>query len=263
MPCFLITGGAGFIGSNIVKECLEQGFEVRILDNLSHGKRSNLLDVENHKHFDFIEGDIRDIDICKKACDGVDYVLHQAALGSVPRSLKEPFLYHDVNIGGTLNMLEASRLKGVKRFIFASSSSVYGDSKTLPKTESMTPNPLSPYAISKITGEYYCNMYYKLHNLSTLALRYFNVFGPLQDPHSPYAAVIPLFMDACRQKNPCAIFGDGEQTRDFTYIKRVVAANLASCTKDHSLWGTAINVGQGDRISVKQLAELISKQFGP
>ncbi len=258
----LVTGVAGFIGSHLAVRLLDLGHHVVGLDNFSGSHPDNLTHLKAHPRygaFTFIEGDICDLPTCHRAVADVDYVLHQAALGSVPRSVKEPLLYHENNITGTLNMLLAARDAKVTRFVLASSSSVYGDTPTLPKHEEMPPAPLSPYAVSKLTGEAYCHAFYRAYGLSTVALRYFNVFGPRQNPHSQYAAVIPKFVTACRTDQPMMIYGDGEQTRDFTFVDNVVRANLLACECPEGLLGQAINVGCGDRISVKTLAIEIQK----
>ncbi len=262
MPTTLVTGVAGFIGSHLAVRLLDLGHQVVGLDNFSGSSPDNLAHLKSHPHyasFRFIEGDIRDLPTCHSAVNQADYVLHQAALGSVPRSVKEPLLYHENNITGTLNMLLAARDAGVKRFVLASSSSVYGDTPTLPKHEEMPPAPLSPYAVSKLTGEAYCHAFYRAYGLPTVALRYFNVFGPRQNPHSQYAAVIPKFVTACRTDQAITIYGDGEQTRDFTFVDNVVRANLLACSCSDALLGQAINVGCGDRISVNRLAIEIQK----
>jgi nucleoside-diphosphate-sugar epimerase len=228
MDKVLITGGAGFIGSNLVEELLRRGHTVRVIDNFSTGRRSN---VEPFlKDIELVEGDVRSLDALRSAVKGSDFVLHQAALPSVPRSIADPATTHDVGATGTLNVLIAAREAGVRRVVFASSSSVYGDSETLPKHEEMIPNPLSPYAVSKLVGEHYCRVFSRAYGLETVALRYFNVFGPRQDPNSQYAAVIPKFLRAIRNGERPTIYGDGEQSRDFTPVANVVAANLAAST---------------------------------
>lgn len=262
MSKYLVTGAAGFIGSNLVEELLNQGHEVIGFDNLSTGSRDNLTFVDqmpNGKRFRFIEADIRDLNQCHEACQDVDYVLHQAALGSVPRSMEHPALYNDNNITGTLNMLIAARDAKVKRFVFASSSSVYGDTPTLPKIETMIPCPKSPYAISKITGEYYCKVFWIAYGLPTVALRYFNIFGQRQSPTSQYAAVIPKFITAYLKNESPTIHGDGEQTRDFTYIKNAINANLAACHALPDAFGESMNVGCGSRISLNMLSGKIKE----
>ncbi len=227
---YLVTGGAGFIGSNIVAELLKRGNEVRVLDNFSSGKRENLRDFS--RDIELIEGDIRSYHIVSQAVKGVEVVLHQAALPSVPRSIKDPITSNDVNVNGTLNILDASVLNGVRRVIYASSSSVYGDNPELPKHEGMLPNPLSPYAVSKLAGEKYCSVFSQIYGLETISLRYFNVFGPNQDPSSQYSAVIPKFIRAMLNNEQPLIFGDGKQSRDFTYVSNVVDANILSATQN-------------------------------
>lgn len=259
MSIYLITGVAGFIGSHLANRILTLGHEVVGLDNFSSGFRENLIP---HPLFRFIEGDIRDLETCNTVCKGVDFILHQAALGSVPRSIEEPLLYHTNNLTGTLNMLLAARDAGVKRFVYASSSSVYGDTPTLPKIETMPPLPKSPYAVSKLGCEYYGKIFNDIYKLPTIGLRYFNVFGPRQNPKSQYAAVIPKFVTAFLANESPTIFGDGEQTRDFTFIENVIQANLQSCVAELSSCGQAYNVGCGDRISLNMLAIAIQKLIG-
>ncbi|MFS0637358.1 SDR family oxidoreductase [Mesobacillus foraminis] len=254
---FLVTGSAGFIGSNLVESLINQGFKVRGLDNLSTGRRKNVDEFINHENYEFIEGDIRNSEICKKACEGIDYVLHQAALGSVPRSMKEPLIYEDNNIKGTANMMEAARLAGVKKFVYASSSSVYGDSPILPKVEGEEGNVLSPYALTKMVNEQYGRLYTQNFGLECIGLRYFNVFGRRQDPNSQYAAVIPKFIKAIRSGKQVEIYGDGEQSRDFTYIENVIEANLKSCIAPIEASGKAYNVAYGERFTVNQMFSLM------
>lgn len=263
MARYLITGIAGFIGSNIAEYLINAGEKVTGLDNFSTGKKETvtyLNNLPNHHNLDIIEGDIRDADICKTACSKADFVLHQAALGSVPRSMKYPLLYNDVNITGTLNMLNAAKENDIKRFVFASSSSVYGDTPVLPKVETMPTNPKSPYALSKLTGEHYCKLFNDVYNLNTIALRYFNVFGPRQDPESQYAAVIPKFITALLKNESPTIYGDGSQTRDFTFISNVIQANLASCNASPEAFGNAFNIGCGGNTSINHLAQIIKKE---
>jgi len=249
---YLVTGGAGFIGSNIVAELVERGEKVRVLDNLSSGFMANLAHVQSQ--IEFIDGDIRDFWTVHEAVAGCDYVLHQAALPSVPRSVKNPLTSNQVNINGTLNVLECARQANVKKVVFASSSSVYGDSKLLPKEESMTPNPLSPYAITKLTSEYYLKVFWELYRLPTVSLRYFNIFGPKQDPQSDYSAVIPRFITALSEgKNP-TVYGDGEQSRDFTHVSHAVAANIAAATKPEIV-GKAYNVACGGQYTLNCLLD--------
>lgn len=257
---FLVTGGAGFIGSNLVEYLLKYGAKkVIVLDNLSNGYKKNIDQFLNATNFEFIEGDIRDLETCKKAMLGVDFVLHQAALGSVPRSIADPLTSNEVNVNGFLNILQtAKESKTVKKMVYAASSSTYGDSKALPKIENVIGKPLSPYAITKYVNELYADIYSKTYNFHTVGLRYFNVFGPKQDPNGAYAAVIPLFMDASIKGDPIKINGDGEQTRDFTFIENVVQANIKSAFSDlnkHEVF----NVAVGDRISVIDLWRNIKK----
>lgn len=242
---FLVTGGAGFIGSNLCETILQMGYTVRCLDDFSTGKRENIADFLAHPQFTMIEGDVRNLETCLAACSEVDYVLHQAAWGSVPRSIEMPLHYEEVNIRGTLNMLEAARQKRVKKFVYASSSSVYGDEPTLPKVEGREGKLLSPYALTKMVNEEYGSLYTSLYGLDTYGLRYFNVFGRRQDPEGPYAAVIPRFiMQLLRRERP-VIYGDGRQSRDFTYIDNVVEANLKACQASSEAAGQAYNIAYG------------------
>ena len=250
----LVTGGAGFIGSALIEALLAADNEVVCLDNFATGKRENLAGFTENKKFRFIEGDIRNFNDCHKAADGVQYVLHQAALGSVPRSVKDPITTNEVNISGFLNMLTAARDAGVKRFVYASSSSVYGDHPALPKFEENTGNPLSPYAVTKKVNELYAKVFGELYGMETLGLRYFNVFGRRQDPDGQYAAVIPRFVKALIRHEAPSIFGDGSQTRDFTYIENVVQANLKAAVADNpEAYNTAYNVACGDRVTLNEL----------
>ena len=244
---FLVTGGAGFIGSNLCEAILNMGCSVRCLDNLSTGKRENVRLFRDHPRYTFIEGDIRDLDTCMKACEDVDYVLNQAAWGSVPRSIAMPLLYEQINIMGTLNMMEAARQKGVKKFVYASSSSVYGDEPNLPKQEGREGNLLSPYALTKRVDEEYGKLYHKLYGLDTYGLRYFNVFGRRQDPDGAYAAVIPKFIKQLLNGEVPTINGDGKQSRDFTYIENVIEANLKACKAPSEAAGQAFNIAYGGR----------------
>ncbi|MBQ2252895.1 MAG: SDR family oxidoreductase [Clostridia bacterium] len=244
---FLVTGGAGFIGSNLVERLLELGAVVRVLDNLSTGKIENIESFMGHENFTFIEGDIRDLETCLKATDGVDYVLNQAAWGSVPRSIEYPLLYEEINIRGTLNMMEASRQNGVKRFVYASSSSVYGDHPVLPKKEGAEGNLLSPYALTKKVDELYGHIYTTVYGLETVGLRYFNVFGRRQNPDGAYAAVIPKFIKLLLANERPTINGDGRQSRDFTYVDNVVEANLKACFAPKEAAGEAFNIAYGGR----------------
>lgn len=268
---FLVTGGAGFIGSNLCEVLLDKGYKVRCLDNLSNGKQENIDLFTDNFNYTFIKGDIRDLDVCLKACNNVDYVLHQAAWGSVPRSIEMPLLYEEINIRGTLNMLEAARQKGVKKFVYASSSSVYGDEPNLPKQEGREGNLLSPYALTKVVGEEYAKLYTKLYGLDTYGLRYFNVFGSRQDPNGAYAAVIPKFIKQLLNDEQPTINGDGKQSRDFTYIENVIEANLKTCKASSEVAGETFNIAYGERkylIDVynslcKALGKYIEPIYGP
>jgi len=268
---FLVTGGAGFIGSNLCEVLLDKGYKVRCLDDLSNGKQANVDLFIDNPNYTFIKGDIRDVDLCMKACKGVDYVLNQAAWGSVPRSIEMPLLYAEINIRGTLNMMEAARQNGVKRFVYASSSSVYGDEPNLPKQEGREGNLLSPYALTKMVDEEYGKLYTKLYGLDTYGLRYFNVFGKRQDPKGAYAAVIPKFIKQLLNYEQPIINGDGKQSRDFTYIENVIEANLKACKASSEVAGEAFNIAYGGReylIDVynslcKALGKDIEPIFGP
>ena len=268
---FLVTGGAGFIGSNLCEVLLNKGYRVRCLDDLSNGKQSNIDLFLSDPNFTFIKGDIRNLETCMDVCDGVDYVLHQAAWGSVPRSVEMPLLYEEINIRGTLNMMEAARQNGVKKFVYASSSSVYGDEPNLPKQEGREGNLLSPYAITKMVDEEYGKIYSKLYGLETYGLRYFNVFGKRQDPNGAYAAVIPKFIKQLMNGERPTINGDGKQSRDFTYIENVIEANLKACKAPREAAGEAFNIAYGGReylIEVyyalcKALGKNIEPIFGP
>ena len=250
----LVTGGAGFIGSNLCEVLIDKGNKVVCLDNFSTGSKQNLLQLINEANFTMIEGDIRKLDDCIKATEGVDYVLHQAALGSVPRSLKNPITSNEVNINGFLNMLVASRDNGVKRFVFAASSSVYGDSESIPKVEDVIGKPLSPYALTKYVNELYAEIFYKNYGLETVGLRYFNVYGRKQDPNGAYAAVIPKFISLLIKGESPIINGDGSQSRDFTYIDDVIQANLLSLiTENDKAINTVFNIAYGSRNTVNDL----------
>ena len=244
---FLVTGGAGFIGSNLCEAVLDLGYKVRWLDDLSTGKQANVDMFLDNSNYEFIKGDIKDFDICVKACEGVDYVLNQAAWGSVPRSLEMPLFYCMNNINGTLNMMEAARQQGVKKFVYASSSSVYGDEPNLPKKEGREGNLLSPYALTKRCDEEWAKLYTKYYGLDTYGMRYFNVFGRRQDPHGAYAAVIPKFIKMLLNGETPTINGDGKQSRDFTYIENVIEANLKSCLAPSESAGQAYNIAYGGR----------------
>ena len=257
----LVTGGGGFIGSHLTEALLQEGHRVRVLDDFSTGKRENLIFDKKYPSLEIIEGDIRHLAICQKAMKGIEYVFHQAALPSVQRSVEDPLGSNAVNGGGTLNILFAAREEAVKRVIYASSSSIYGDTPTLPKHEEMLSHPLSPYALQKYIGEQYCRLFYELYGLETVSLRYFNIFGPKQDPNSIYSAVIPKFIEALLQGSPPIIFGDGEQSRDFTYIENVVQANLLAMSAEH-LHGEAINIACAERTSLNQLVNVLRKILG-
>ncbi len=244
---FLVTGGAGFIGSNICEALVEMGYRVRCLDNLSTGRIENLSGIMGRENFSFTEGDIRDLDTCLKMTEGVDYVLNQAAWGSVPRSIEMPLLYEEINIRGTINMMEASRQNDVSKFVYASSSSVYGDSTELPKREGHEGRVLSPYALTKKTDEEYGRLYHELYGLDTYGLRYFNVFGRRQNPDGMYAAVIPKFLRQLMAGETPTINGDGRQSRDFTYIDNVIEGNLRACLAGPDAAGEAYNIGAGGR----------------
>jgi UDP-N-acetylglucosamine 4-epimerase len=254
----LVTGGGGFIGSHLTEALLKKGFEVRVLDDFSTGKRENLIFEHRTPSLDRVEGDIRDPALCQKVMERVDYVFHQAALPSVQRSVEDPLGSNAVNVGGTLNVLLAARDAKVKRVMYASSSSIYGDTPTLPKKEDMSPTPLSPYALQKYAGEQYCRLFSQLYGLETVSLRYFNVFGPRQDPNSLYSAVIPRFIDALLHGRAPIVYGDGEQSRDFTYIDNVVQANMLAMSAQR-LQGEIVNIACGQRISLNQLLGLLKK----
>ena len=256
---YLVAGGAGFIGSHIVEGLLLSGEKVSVLDNFSTGKRENLAAFKHDIRL--IEGDIRDFDDVKKAVGGIDVIFHEAAVPSVPRSIQEPSLTHDVNVNGTLALLLAAKEKGVSRFVYASSSSVYGDTPALPKAEDMPPSPLSPYAVQKLMGEYYTRVFYSVYKLPTVSLRYFNVFGPRQDPASEYAAVIPKFITRMMAKEAPVIYGDGTQTRDFTYVVNVVGANLLAAHNDRCL-GEVLNISTGKNIDLITLAQMVGTVMG-
>lgn len=256
---YLITGGAGFIGSNIAHELVKRGEDVRILDNLSTGSKTNIADIENQ--VEMIEGDIRDFWTVRESIEDVDYVLHQAALPSVPRSVKNPLTSNNVNIDGTLNLLEASRQAGVKKFVLASSSSVYGDTPELPKREDMWTDPLSPYAVTKLTCEKYCKVFYELYGLETVCLRYFNIFGPRQDPDSEYAAVVPKFIIALLSGKQPIVYGDGNQSRDFTFIDNAVEANLLATTSKAAP-GNYYNIACGAQFTLNELLDKLRAIIG-
>lgn len=263
MAHYLVTGGSGFIGSHLAEELVRRGETVRVVDNLSTGKRRNLSHVPS---VEFIEGDLADLDVARRAVKGIDYVLHQAAIPSVPRSVEDPITSNRANIDASLNVLVAARDAGVKRLVYAGSSSAYGNTPTLPKVETMAPAPLSPYALQKLVAEQYCQMFTRLYGLQTVTTRYFNVFGPRQDPSSPYSGVISIFISAlCEGRRP-TIYGDGEHTRDFTYVANVVDGVLRACTADNAS-GEVINVATSGRISLNTLfntvRDLVGSTVGP
>ena len=268
---FLVTGGAGFIGSNLCEAILDLGYSVRCLDDLSTGKQENVIPFLSNPNYEFIKGDIKDWKICMEACKGVDFVLNQAAWGSVPRSIEMPLFYCANNIQGTLNMLEASRQNGVKKFVYASSSSVYGDEPNLPKKEGKEGNLLSPYAVTKRCNEEWAKQYTRHYGLDTYGLRYFNVFGRRQDPNGAYAAVIPKFIKQLLNGDAPVINGDGKQSRDFTYIENVIEANLKACCAPHEAAGEVFNIAYGEReylIDIyygltKALGIDVKPEFGP
>lgn len=267
MPAYVIAGGGGFIGSNIVEHLLREGEDVRVLDNFATGRRSNLeraarWAAEGGGNYRLIEGDIRDAAACDEAIAGANYVMLLAAIPSVPRSVADPLMTNDVNVNGALTVLEAARRHRVERLVYSSSSSLYGESETLPKVETMAPAPISPYALQKLAGESYCRMYHRLYGTPTVALRYFNVFGPRQDPSSDYAAVIPRFITAIKAGDRPTIYGDGEQTRDFTFVANVIQANLLSCKAGNGALGGAFNIGCGTRISLNELVRIIAELTG-
>ncbi|MBN1796047.1 MAG: SDR family oxidoreductase [Sedimentisphaerales bacterium] len=259
MDKFLVTGGAGFIGCNITRQLVRQGCFVKVIDNLLTGKKSNLADVMDK--IEFIEADMGDIKVARQAMEDIEVVLHQGALPSVPRSVEDPAATHKHCVDATFNLLLAARDAKVKRFVYAASSSAYGDTPTLPKVENMPPNPLSPYAAAKLMGEYYCSVFYNVYGLETISLRYFNVFGPNQDPTSQYAAVIPAFVTAIlRDKSP-TIYGDGEQSRDFTYIDNVVEANLLAA-RAKKTQGQTVNIACGESVTVNEIIDIINDIVG-
>lgn len=257
---FLVTGGAGFIGSHIAEYLLKNGAKkVRVLDNLSNGFLSNIESLKGYPAFEFLEGDIRDAEMCNKACNEIDYVSHQAAVGSVPRSIKDPQTTNDVNVSGFVNILKASVDNNVKRFVYASSSSVYGDEPTLPKKEERTGNCLSPYAVSKRVNEMYAQVFADIYKIPVIGLRYFNIFGPRQDPDGPYAAVIPLFVKGIINKKPVYINGDGEQTRDFTFVENAVQVNILAMLSDNNdAVNKVYNVAVGETFSINYLYNAIN-----
>ena len=256
---YLVTGGAGFIGSHIVMRLVHDGAVVRVVDNLSTGQIQRLDRVRSA--IEWVQGDLADEAVAKNVVDGMDFVVHQAAVPSVQRSLSDPLGTNQANVVGTLNLLESSRRAGIRRFVYASSSSAYGDTEVLPKHEDMPPNPMSPYALQKFVGERYCKLYYDLYGLETVNLRYFNVFGPGQDPHSEYSAVIPRFINYLLTNRPITIFGDGEQSRDFTFVENVVEANLLALGAVNAA-GKMCNIGCGERITLNQLVANLEEELG-
>jgi nucleoside-diphosphate-sugar epimerase len=260
MATVLVTGGAGFIGSNLTEALLKQGHRVRVLDNFSTGRRENLIFDETYPLLEMIEGDIRDLGVCRKAMQGIEVVFHEAALPSVQQSVEDPSHSNSVNAGGTLNILLAARDEGVRKVVYASSCAIYGDDPVLPKKEEMSPSPLSPYALQKYVGEKYCQLFFQLYGLETLSLRYFNIFGPKQDPSSVYSGVIARFISALVEGVPPTVYGDGEQSRDFTYVGNVVQANLLAMSAPR-LRGEVINIGCGKRTSLNELLNVLKKIF--
>lgn len=260
MKLALVTGGAGFIGSHLVDGLLGAGYAVRVIDDFSSGNRANLARVADR--IDIVEGSIVNENDCRRACDGADVIFHQAAVPSVPRSIDEPMPSHASNIDGTFGLLMAARAAGVRRVVYAASSSAYGETEVQPKVESMTSVPLSPYAVQKLTGEHYCQVFASCFGLSTIALRYFNVFGPRQNPKSQYAAAIPAFITAIHEDRPPTVYGDGEQTRDFTYIENVVNANLKAAAAGDAASGQVMNIACGSAISVNQIIAMINEALG-
>lgn len=261
---FLVTGGAGFIGGHIAEYLLKNGAKkVRVLDNMVNGFQSNLDILKQYAGFEFIEGDIRNTETCLQACEGIDHVSHQAALGSVPRSIKEPIYFNDVNVGGFVNMLKAATDKKVKTFVYASSSSVYGDEPTLPKVEEKIGNCLSPYAATKKTNELYAQVFADVYGIKLMGFRYFNIFGPRQDPNGPYAAVIPLFVKGIMNETPVYINGDGEQTRDFTFVDNAVQINVRGMlTNNEDAFKKVYNVAIGEKFTVNDLYTICQTQLG-
>ncbi|MBX7202794.1 MAG: SDR family oxidoreductase [Bacteroidia bacterium] len=261
---FLVTGGAGFIGSHITEYLLQHGAaQVRVLDNLSEGSRENIRPFENNPRFEFIEGDICNNNLVEQALKGIDFVSHQAALGSVPRSIKTPLATNASNVTGFLNVLDAAKNAGVKRMVYASSSSVYGDHPVLPKIEENIGNPLSPYAVSKRVNELYADVFARTYGMELVGLRYFNIFGPRQNPEGPYAAVIPLFIRSIHEKSPAWMNGDGQQTRDFTYVQNAVQANIRALFSTHPMaCGRVYNVAVGERVSVLEMYHLLCEYAG-
>lgn len=261
---FLVTGGAGFIGSHIAEYLLKNGAgKVRVMDNMVNGFESNLNVLRQYANFEFLQADIRNLESCMQACEGIQFVSHQAALGSVPRSIREPVYFNEVNVGGTVNMLEAAKVSEVKTFVYASSSSVYGDEPTLPKLEDRVGNCLSPYAATKKTDELFARIFGDVYGLKQMGFRYFNIFGPRQDPEGPYAAVIPLFVKGILERTKVYINGDGEQTRDFTFVENAVQVNVKGmlCTREEA-FNRVYNVAVGEKFSINQLFEYCARHLG-
>ncbi|MEI8257179.1 MAG: SDR family oxidoreductase [Deltaproteobacteria bacterium] len=254
----LVTGGAGFIGGHLVDALVAEGADVRVLDNFSTGRRSNI--EHNLAKIELLEGDVRDVETCAKAVDGIELIFHEAAVPSVARSVEDPVTSNEVNVGGTVKLLDAARKAGVKRVVYAASSSAYGETEVLPKVETMTPAPVSPYAISKLAAELYMTTFGRLYGIKTCSLRYFNVFGPRQDPKSHYAAVIPKFVTSLLGGTAPVIYGDGEQTRDFCFIENVVSANLLAAKADVN--GEVVNIACGERVSLRQLVQFVNTELG-
>jgi len=260
MATVLVTGGAGFIGSNLTEALLEQGHRVRVLDNFSTGRKENLVFDKSYPLLETMEGDIRDPGVCRKAMQGIEVVFHEAAIPSVQQSVEDPSHSNAVNAGGTLNILLAAREQHVKKLVYASSCAIYGDDPVLPKKEEMSPSPLSPYALQKYVGERYCQLFFQLYGLETLSLRYFNIFGPKQDPSSVYSGVIARFISALVEETTPIVYGDGEQSRDFTYVGNVVQANLLAMSAPR-LGGEVVNIGCGKRTSLNELLDVLKKIF--
>lgn len=259
MKKVVVTGGAGFIGSHLAEELVKQDYQVVILDNLSTGSKENIQSTLAQSNAQFIRGSVTNLSLLNKLFQGVDYVFHLAAIPSVPRSIENPLASHDVNMTGTLNVLLAAKGNKVRKVIYASSSSVYGDTPTLPKKEDMLPNPQSPYAVTKLAAEYYCQVFHEVYSLNTVCLRYFNVYGPRQDPNSQYAAVIPIFIKRLSEGKPPIIFGDGEQTRDFTFVEDAVEANIKAAESDAT---GVFNIGTGNKVTINELAKLVTRLMG-
>jgi len=259
MKKVVVTGGAGFIGSHLAEELAKRGYHIVILDDLSTGRTENIEGLVKKDNVQFIQGSITDLSLLEKLFQGAAYIFHQAAIPSVPRSIENPQASHEANVSGTFNVLLAARDNGVEKVIYASSSSVYGDTPTLPKREDMLPNPRSPYAVTKLVGEYYCRIFHDVWELPTVCLRYFNVYGPRQDPNSQYSAVIPSFIKRVKEGKPPIVLGDGEQTRDFTFVKDAVEANILSAESDAS---GVFNIATGERVSINEVAKLIIKLVG-